>query len=577
MREDGAPHASSSDRRIRRCQRLDGCLPHLSPEYHPREGVARVYNIVCEPAKLSLVGMSSNLAQRFQAHWRSVLGGGSPFLASRPGAAYDPRVHPSAVKRGIARVAGLFLPLMVLALVAANAALGQAGGGSSDFGGGAGGGDSGGGGGGGGGDFGGGGSGGGGGDDNPIVVLIIFGVVLLFFLLNLARRTALGARVMSAAHDLVARPLAALRRKRRSERVRQVELAAAEAAEDDARFSPERVRSAAGELFRDVQLAWDARDTERLASLLGADLLREWERRLADFDRKGWHSRVDVLDEARIDYVGLTNRENEGDDRVIVLIEAKLRAYVEDRGGRKIYRKGEPDDTIDLTQYWTLGVRDGRWALFSIEERSEGEHHIGEPIVASPWSDTERLHDETVIETATADDLPAGFVTADLADLDFEGDVRTAALDLALADPRFAPDVLEAAARRVVAAWAEAVDGEDTNLAKLASGPALLQLLYQGDDSKKTRLVVRGPRMRRIAIVALDAVAEPATMTVEVEVAGRRYVQDRDTAAVLSGSKDEETAFTERWTLSLDGQDSHPWRVAAVGEEREWSVPGSNR
>jgi predicted lipid-binding transport protein (Tim44 family) len=398
-------------------------------------------------------------------------------------------------------------------------------------------------------------------------VLIIVAVVLLIFVSSLARRSAFGARVMSSARDLVARPLAALRRRRLGERVRKVELAAAEAGQDETRFSAEQVRSAADELFRNVQLAWDARNTTRLAALLGPDLLSEWKRRLADFDRKGWHSRVEVLDEIRIDYVGLTNREDEGDDRVIVLIDAKLRAYVEDRGGNKIYRKGEPDDTIDLSQYWTLGVRKGRWTLLSIEERSEGEHHLGEPIVASPWSDSERLRDETVIETAAADDLPVGFKTADLADLDFDGDARTAALDLALADPRFAPDVLEAAARRVVEAWAEAIDGEDSKLAQLASAPALDQLLYQGDDSRSTRLVVRGPRVERIAIVELDAGSEPATMTIEVQVVGRRYVQDRDTTAVLSGSKDEETSFTERWTLSLDGPDSNPWQIAAVGEE----------
>jgi predicted lipid-binding transport protein (Tim44 family) len=127
--------------------------------------------------------------------------------------------------------------------------------------------------------------------------------------------------------------------------------------------------------------------------------------------------------------------------------------------------------------------------------------------------------------------------------------------------------VLEAAARQVVAAWAEAVDGDDTKLAELANRAALDRLLYRGDDTKRTRLVVRGPRVRRITIVALDAAAEPATMTLVVQVAGRRYVQDRDTAAVLSGSKDEEAVFTERWILSLDGPESRPWQIAAVGEE----------
>lgn len=457
----------------------------------------------------------------------------------------------------MSRVVVALLALILLALVGADVAPGQAGGGSSDFGGGS---DSGGGGG--GGDFGGGGGGdfgGSGGDGegsgSPIIFFIVLAVFVVFFLLRTARGSG-----------PVARAVGAVRGKLRRDRVRQVELAAVEAAEDDARFSPQRVHTAAEELFREVQLAWDRRDSGRLGTLLGPDLLLEWERRLADFARKGWHSRVEVLGDVQVEYVGLANREGDGEDRAIVLIEAPLRAYVEERGGRRIHRKGESDDTILLSQYWTLGMREGRWTLLSIEERAEGEHHLAEPIVASPWSDSERLRDEAVIETTTADELPAGFKPADLVDLDFDGDARAAALDLSLADPRFAPDVLEAAARQVVEAWAEAVDGDDTALAELAGEPALAQLLHRGDDSEKTRLVVRGPRVRRIAIVALDAAAEPATVTIEVQLGGRRYVEDRDTAAVLSGSKDESATFTERWILSLDGSASSPWRIAAVGD-----------
>ena len=229
-----------------------------------------------------------------------------------------------------------------------------------------------------------------------------------------------------------------------------------------------------------------------------------------------------------------------------------------------ILRRGEGDDTIRLSQYWTLGVREERWALLSIEELSEGKHNVTDPLVATPWTDGDRLRDEAVIETAAADELPAGFSPADLPDLDFADDAHAAALDLSLADPRFAPDVLEASARRAVAAWAEAVDGEDTALADIATEPALRALLHQGDTSRKRRVVVRGPRVKRMTVVGVDATSEPATTTIELELEGRRYVQDRDTATVLSGSRDETTTFTERWTLSLDGSDSSAWRIAAV-------------
>ena len=65
--------------------------------------------------------------------------------------------------------------------------------------------------------------------------------------------------------------------------------------------------------------------------------------------------------------------------------------------------------------------------------------------------------------------MPDGTKVAEVADLEFEGDARAAALDLSLADGRFAPDVLEVAARRAVAAWAEAVDGGDAALSAIAT------------------------------------------------------------------------------------------------------------
>ena len=74
----------------------------------------------------------------------------------------------------------------------------------------------------------------------------------------------------------------------------------------------------------------------------------------------------------------------------------------------------------------------------------------------------------------------------------------------------------------------------------------------------------RGPRLQALRIAALDADAQPAALTVDAEVSGRRYVEDRDTLELVSGSRDRETTFTERWTLRLDGTGDAPWRIAAA-------------
>ena len=52
--------------------------------------------------------------------------------------------------------------------------------------------------------------------------------------------------------------------------------------------------------------------------------------------------------------------------------------------------------------------------------------------------------------------------------------------------------------RRAAAAWAEAVDGEDAALERVASPEAIDALLYGGDAQRRTRLVVRGPRIERV-------------------------------------------------------------------------------
>ena len=410
----------------------------------------------------------------------------------------------------------------------------QAGGGSGGFGGG--------GGGGGGGGFGGGGSGSGSGD--PLVVVVVFGLVGLFLLWGV---------IYSVRY----------RRKLR-ERDARVRTASAEAAEDDAYFASDELERHAVALFRAAQMAWDARDRPALSKLVSPDLLVEWNRRLDDFDRKGWHNRVEVIGDPTVLYVGLTNREDDTEDRAVVRVQASLRAYVLDSNGNKIMRTGERDELIALGEYWTLARRDGQWMVQSIEQRAEGDHQLDEAIVASPWSDDQRLEDEAVTELAVADALPEGFTTADLAEVGFDGDARARALDLALADARFAPDVLEAAARRAVSAWAEAVDGDDAALERIASPEAVGELLYGGDASRRTRLVVRGPRVKRIQIVSVQVEQVPATMTVEVELGGSRYVEDRDTTSVLSGSKDRTATFTERWTLALDGPPDAPWRIVTA-------------
>ena len=418
--------------------------------------------------------------------------------------------------------------------------LAAAGGGSGGFGGGGGGGGGGGFGGSGGGFVGGGGGGGGG---SVVFILLIVVVVFVFFVAGL-----IGAMKY---------------RRTRAQRVRATELAAAEAATDDEDFAPENVRAATVELFHEIQRRWSVNDVEGLEQLVGPDLMVEWRRRLEDFRRRGWQNRCEPHGDPQVEYVGLVNREGEQEDRVVVRITASLLDYVVDGHGRTILKDGQTDPSTTLQEWWTLHPPGERWRLLSIEAEAEGRHHLLDELVAVPWG-ADRVRDDALVETAVAEALPAGVAVAEIAPAVLDADARAAALDLALADGRFAPDVLEVTARRAVEAWVEAVDGADDALEALADRDAIDTLLYGGDATRRTRVVVRGARVQQVAISALDPHAVPATMVATVTLRGRRYVEDRDTADVLGGSKTREGETVQRWTFALGDDPAAPWRLVGV-------------
>jgi predicted lipid-binding transport protein (Tim44 family) len=452
------------------------------------------------------------------------------------------------------RVLVILVAVALAALIIAPEALAAAGGGSAGFGGGGG---------------GGGGGRGGGGFAIYLLIQLLIRIALLghgigaLVLIALAILYFLVTRVVPHARNSGAGGRRA--RRRTAKRERRVELAAAVAAEEDPAFAPDAVRANATALFKQVQVAWSRGDRAALSRMVGPDLLAEWERRLDDLARRGWSNHVEVLGEPTVEYVGLTHTGDQS-DRVTVRIEARLRDYVTDRYGAHLHRAGRLTDTVRLREFWTLQRNDrGRWVLVSIEQGAEGEHVLQEKIVADALSDDQGMRDEALVEQAVADAVPEGTQISEVADLDYAGDARAAALDLSLADGRFAPDVLEITARRAARAWAEAVDGDDARLRSIAHGQAVRDLLHPGDPSERTRLVVRGPEVRRIRIVNLDAAAQPPTMTVEVALHGRRYIEDRDTTAVLAGSQTRATTFTEQWTFALDGDTRQPWLLTAVG------------
>ena len=463
---------------------------------------------------------------------------------------------------------GLVAPLVVCSsamaasaptITAPNPGLGAAGGGSGGFGGG--------GGGGGGGGFGGGGGGGGGGfvvTDDPRAFFFGLMLIVAFFVAvwiagklaeRAQRRVAVWSRQYAKWRD------ESTERKRR-QRAKEVPPAARAAAEDDQYFAQEEVTRAADTLFREIQTAWDGRDQASLRHMVGPDLMIEWGRRLNDFAAKGWHNRVEVKG-LNVEYVGLTNRADDDDDRMVVRVAALLDDYVVDQHGRFIAHTGNPSKEAHLREYWTMCKRDDDWMLLSIEQDVEGEHHLTEPLVALPEEDVASIRDEVVVEQGVENRAPVGTPLGELVDVDFADDALNAARDLALIDGRLNPDVIEVSVRRTISAWAEAVDGDDDALLAIAPPEIAEELLRP--NGPKTRLVIRGPKMAKATVSKL-AVNDPIKVAIDAKVTGVRYIEDRDTVDVVAGAKDRETTFTQRFILQLDDDPERPWKLVAAGE-----------
>jgi hypothetical protein len=137
-------------------------------------------------------------------------------------------------------------------------------------------------------------------------------------------------------------------------------------------------------------------------------------------------------------------------------------------------------------------------------------------------------------------------------------------------DSRLGASAVARAARLLVAAWAMAVDGDDTMLTAMAQSDAAHWLLQPGMEHWQ---VAPGLRVTRIKISRLDADADTATgaatgaeadadqpkLQVDVEFTGRRRFDD----PARIDAADGDTLFIARLDLTLAGTGPEPWRLSS--------------
>jgi hypothetical protein len=132
-------------------------------------------------------------------------------------------------------------------------------------------------------------------------------------------------------------------------------------------------------------------------------------------------------------------------------------------------------------------------------------------------------------------------------------------------DNRLGASAVARAARLVVAAWAMAVDGDDTMLTAMVQSDAAHWLLQPGMEHWQ---VAPGPRVTRIKISRLDAEdadaeaeagADQPKLQVDFEFTGRRRFDD----PARIDAADGDTLFIARLDLTLAGTGPEPWLLSS--------------
>ena len=296
------------------------------------------------------------------------------------------------------RLALIALAALAVALVVAPAALAAAGGGSSGF-------------------SGGGEGGGGGGGGSGFALFILFRLLIdiavighglgLLFLLGLAFLYWFVTRGLPKLQAWWAERAAQRSggRQKTSKRERRVELAAAEAADEDPDFAPERVRAALarcswtsrrhGTAVTGLPCAASSRPIcwwsgsggwTTLRAAAGTTMSSRWVSRRSSTSGSPHRRR--------------RHRSRGGQDR------RPGQGLRLDRSGRHLKRTGSLSEITRIREFWTLQKRGGRWTLASIEQGGEGKHALDEEIVPTAWADETGLRDEALVEGDVATRCP---------------------------------------------------------------------------------------------------------------------------------------------------------------------------
>jgi hypothetical protein len=327
-------------------------------------------------------------------------------------------------------------------------------------------------------------------------------------------------------------------------RAPRAERAAVEASLDASAFAPEVIRASVGEILGLAASSWQGSGSKRLQERADRGVISAWARSRAR--RLG--SGLSVVGTPRVEILGVLNREKEGEDRVIARVHIRVRRAV---------RPTPIDPTvIALDERWTLARNGDGWVLASVEGDPVAGAVVSAPLISSPSQDSERLREASLRELS-AEGFPAER-PGELVDGELSPEAELA--DLAVADDRFSPLLINATIIHLVEAWESASDGQRGALLAVATHAAVHELL-QGPESG-TRRFVKDASLKRSRVVGLDAASDPPRVEVRVRVDAAVYTVH---GKYVAGSDRHRGAVELIWTLELtQDRDGQPqWRLCA--------------
>jgi len=201
------------------------------------------------------------------------------------------------------------------------------------------------------------------------------------------------------------------------------------------------------------------------------------------------------------------------------------------------------------------------WERLSARRPDADQRRPGGRFMTSFEGDTTGPRDEAAGQLASAASGPVA--SAQDADLNYWESAENTVLAAGATDDRFSRRFLEASGRRVIAAWAKAVGGDEGALAAVARPEAVQALLHPAEAGQRARVIVRGLRVTQISVMRLRTDTEPPQLGITFCYIGRRSIEDGDAGPVLSGERDTEEQFFDFWELALDGPAPWPWRLAS--------------